>query len=1113
MATPRRVIYHIYSFWRENCLRHVDSQQSLSFSRTATIAAMLCVPLFARPALAQIATTGMISGTVSDPTGSAIAGAKVTITNTATGAALETVSNSTGSFTQVGLTAGQYEVAVSHPGFTIFRETGIALESVGEYAVTAVLKVGAESSAVTVSAGATAVQTTTPEISSIVSAEETEALPLNGRNYQGLGSLMPGVVNNSPVAGLGTGGFNTANALNVNGQGLGGSLYLLDGVWNTSSTNHNQTNIMPNPDSIAEVKVLQNNYDSKYTLMGGGVIMVQTKSGASNFHGGLWEFFRNTALDDRNYFSPTVPPEHQNIFGWQVGGPVFVPRLYPRNNHKTFFYYNQQIIRLESQSVITGASPTAAMRRGVFPSAIKDPNGGTFPNNTIPSNLINPSAVALLNALDPLPNNIVSGVFNNFVNTNPAVTHQNNIELKVDHNLNSKLRLSGEVVYERQLAHDPSASRMESPFNLNWDAYDTRNHMASLQLTQIISPSMTHQITAATSKFDEDHDFAGIHLLSQVPGYSETLPFSSGFLQNYIPLVTLSGGYSEFGASSCCVVPHDKFLVNTLTDDWSWLWGKHFFSAGATMLLGTQRGNFGGSGLLNGQFGFSGNFTGNSVADLLLGDATSFSQSNNDYRKYMTYSIASPYFEDHWRVSRRLTVSAGLRFLFAPWSNVQRGYTASFDPAHFNPANAPTVAPNGQITSTPSYNPANGIILNGENGIPLNLTSAHQTHWAPVIGFALDVFGNGRSALRGGYGVTYFQQPEDGCAQGCINYPLTTSLNLVNPHFPNPTGGAAAPPTAPSISGTDLRNEQAGQVQSWSLSWQQQIGSQWFVMVAGAGNIDRHLPGGPITGNLNINQPGPVPGYDFNPLLNPGNYSNAYFAPYQGYNNISYYTSWGKSSWNALLLSVKHPIGGNLYLTVAYTYSHNLTNMNSVQSVYYPDSSYGNSSLNTPQVLTWSLIFTEPWLRSATGWKRQLLSGWKVSEMTTIQTGSSLTFGLSTSHNGLATRPNAIAPLVYEHHLQQWFDTTTFTQPGPGFFGNAGVGTVLSPGLSNFNMALYKDFRLRERVTLQFRSEFFNALNHPNFGSPNTNFGAGSFGQITSMKNPRIGELVLKLRF
>ena len=1094
-------------------MREVYSRCRSAALHAAILLLALLPAIIPTAALAQVSTTAIINGTVVDPSGSAIAGAKISITNSATGAVSETVSNTSGSFSQVGLTAGQYEITVSHPGFNTFRETGIALESSAVYTVNATLKLGSESAAVTVLASGAAIQTTTAEVSNTVSGEEAEALPLNGRNYQGLGSLMPGVVNTSPVAGLGTGGFNTFNSLNVNGQGLGGSLYLLDGVWNTSSANHNQTNIMPNPDSIAEVKVLQNNYDAKYTLMGSGVIMVQTKSGADNFHGSLWEFFRNTALDDRNYFSPTVPPEHQNIFGWQLGGPLFLPRLYSRDTHKTFFYYNQQFVKLENQSVLNGAAPTAAMRKGIFPSTIKDPSGGTFANNTIPDSRIIPSAVALLNALDPLPNHIVPGVFNNYINTNPAVTDQKNVEVKVDHNLNSKFRLSGEVIYERQRAHDPSAARMGSQFATNWDAYGTRNHLANLQLTHIISPSMTNQLTAATSKFDEDHDFAGIHLLSQVPGYSEILPFSGGYLQDYIPRITFSGGYTEFGASSCCVIPHTKFLVNSLTDDWNWLRGKHFLSAGMTLLLGTERANFGGSGLLNGQFSFSGNFTGNSIADMLLGDATTFSQSNNDYRKFLTYRIVSPYVEDHWKITRRLTISAGVRFLFSPWSNAQRGYTASFDPAHFNPANAPIVAANGQISATPGYNPANGIILNGENGVPLNLSSAHQTHWAPVIGFALDVFGNGRSALRGGYGITYFQQPEDGCAQGCINYPLTTSLNLVNPKFPNPTGGAAAPATAPSISGTDLRNEQAGRIQSYSLSWQQQIASQWFVAVAGAGNIGSHLPGGPITGNLNINQPGSVPGYDFNPLLNSGAYSNAYFAPYPGYNTISYYTSWARSSWNALLVSVKHPLGNNLYLTIAYTYSHNLTTLNSVQNVHNPSSSYGNSTLNTPQLLTWSLIYTEPWLKNSTGWKQALLAGWKLSDMTTIQSGSSLTLGLSTTRNGLATRPNILGPVAYEHKLIQWFDTKPFAQPAPGFFGNAGVGTILSPGLVNFNMALYKDFRLTERFTLQFRSEFFNALNHPNFGSPSTSYGAGGFGQITSMKNPRIGELVMKLRF
>ncbi len=205
-----------------------------------------------------------------------------------------------------------------------------------------------------------------------------------------------------------------------------------------------------------------------------------------------------------------------------------------------------------------------------------------------------------------LPNDIVPGVANNYVNTNPAVTSQNNYEIKLDHNPTSKIRMSGEINFERQIAHDPSAARMGSNFGNNWDAYDTRNHMANVQVTHIISPTMTNQVTVATSKFNEDHDFAGIHLLSQVPGYSEQLPFTNGYLTNYIPHITFSQGWGQFGASSCCVVPHTKFLVDSLTDDWNWLRGKHFFSAGVTILSGTERGNFGSSTLTNGDFSFSG---------------------------------------------------------------------------------------------------------------------------------------------------------------------------------------------------------------------------------------------------------------------------------------------------------------------------------------------------------------------------------------------------------------------------------------------------------------------------------------------------------------------------
>lgn len=1062
--------------------------------------------------LAQVDTTGTIGGTVTDRSGAAIVGAKISIANTQTGTIAETVTNPDGGFSKVGLPSGNYDLTVTSTGFNTFKESGIYLEPAGTYNVNAILTPGDVATTITVAANPSQVQTITSEISSTVSGEEAEALPLNGRNYQQLGSLMPGVINTSPVATMGTGGYNTFNALNVNGAGTGGSLYIIDGVWNLDTIEHNQTTIMPNPDEIAEVKVLQNNYDARYTLMGTGVIVVQTKSGTDTFHGGAWEFLRNTVLDARNFYSPTVPPERRNMFGWNLGGPAFIPHLYRRDNHKTFFYVNQQFVRQAQESVLQGATATAAMRSGIFPSSIKDPNGGVFPNNTIPISRINTSALAFMNALAPLPNNITSA-FDNYINTNPSYTRQDNYTIKADHNLTSNWRLSGEYLYERQVAADPSAARMGSPFDLNWDEYDTRNHVAQLQLTQILSPSMTNQVSFGTSSYDGNHDFAGIHLLSQVPGYSESLPFTGGFLQNYLPVVTFSGGWSEFGASSCCVVPHAKSLENSLTDDWSWLRGKHFLHAGINIVMGRERQWNTGSAVTNGSFAFNGNITGNSIADYLLGDASSFSQSSTAYRKTMTYPIVTPYFEDQWKATRRLTISAGVRWLFMPWANTQAGYSSSFVPALYNPADAPKVAANGTITPTPTYNPGNGMVLNGENGVPLNFNDKHQYYFAPVLGFALDVFGNGRSALRGGYGITYNKAAEDGCAQSCINYPLAQSTSLVNPHFPDVTGGTASVPTAPATSGVDLQNYQAAKVQAYSLSWQQQIGSQWFLSVAGAGDISQHVPG-PVGGpNININTPGPVPGYDFNPLVNTGNYANSYFAPYQGYGNIIYYNSWGKNMWNALEVLVRHPIGSNLYITLAYTWSHNLTNYNVIQSDYNLQGSYGNSSLNTPQVLTYSVIYTEPWLKAAAGWKRAALAGWKVSDMTTIQSGSSLTLGLSTSHNGLATRPNVLGPVAIIGQMNEWFNTKEFAQPAAGFYGNAGVGTILSPGVVNFNMAAYKDFRLRENLNLQFRAEFFNVFNHTNLNGPNTSYGAGGFGQITSAKDPREGEMALKVTF
>jgi len=450
-----------------------------------------------------------------------------------------------------------------------------------------------------------------------------------------------------------------------------------------------------------------------------------------------------------------------------------------------------------------------------------------------------------------------------------------------------------------------------------------------------------------------------------------------------------------------------------------------------------------------------------------------------------------------------------VRLLYMPFPNEQAGFIANFDPSLFNPAAVPIVSQSGILTPTPAYNPANGIIINGKNGVPLNLTNAHNFYVAPTFGFAWDIFGNGRTSLRGGYGITYNRNGGMGaaCSQGCVNYPIVQSTNLINTNFPNPLGGTAAPLTANATSGQVL-DYKVGQIKTFSLSLQRQFGSNWFVSLAGAGDTARNLQV-----SLNINQPGPFGAFDFNPNLNTSAFTSAYYAPYQGLGSINLSEPIGRDNWAALEFGLRHPVGHNLYLTVAYTWSHNLDNTGGFQNAYQTAWAYGNSSLNTPHVFTTSLIYSVPWFAKSGGWKRQVLGGWKLSDMTTVHSGSSLTMGLSLANTGLANRPNLVGPVTYAETMQQWFSTSSFAKPANGFFGDVGNGTIRGPGLIVFNMAAYKDFRLHEGLTLQFRSEFFNALNHTNWNGPNTSLGAGTFGQITSAKDPRTGELALKLRF
>ena len=1068
---------------------------------------------------AQLNTTASISGTVTDESGAVIPDAKVTISNEQTHQSVSTQTNANGTFLEPNLAVGTYDVTISKPGFETYYESGVILHPATVANVTAVLTVGTVGTQVSVQASAVEVQTSTPEISHEVTGTQVSTLPLNGRNYQALAVVIPGVNNTSAGSALSPGGRSTRNVLAINGMDTSTTFYALDGIWNENTGNMAQTTITPNPDSLEEVRVLQNNYSPKYSLMGNSVVLLQTKSGTSEFHGTAWDYLRNDDLNARNFFSTSVPTLKQNIFGYTLGGPLFIPKIYNTKRQKTFFFITEQWVISHAGSVLRAQDPTQDQRNGIFSTLIKDPlTGAPFPKNAqgqyqIPAARLDPNALAFLNALYPLPNNPGGGTLN-YINTAPQITDQRDDEIKIDHNFTDKYRLTGEFLDEHQTLRQNSlnSSNSGSVFPTNYESDLTKNYLAQLQFTSTISPNMVNTASLSTNIYDLDLSLEGIVYKNQIPGFNINLPLSGG-LSNRLPLVQISQGWAPEGIAAARPLFHAADLDNTAADNWSWLHGRHFVEAGIDIVLSTKRQNVATAD--NGQFTFTGQFTGNALADFLLGDAATFTQQSSERRVVVHGPIVSPYVQDRIEVTRKFTFTLGTRVSYMPLPHAAPNFEDIFDPAAYNPAAAPVVNTTGTITPTPNYNPLNGLIRNGINGVPVNFSDQRNWYWAPQAGFAWDIFGDGKTSLRGGYGLTYTRIfTNQDCSFSCAsNPPDVTSINLINASFSNPAGtGTARPASAPSLTSADL-NIQATEVQSYSLSLEHQFARNWIVDVAGAGALARH-----VVGRFNDNQPLPYGNYDFNPLINTGKFFPYLFSPFPGYAAIDTYTTGLNSNWHAMEITVRHPVSQSLFLTAAYTWSHDLAQVASSSTagydVYNYRRFYGNSGLNVPQILTISAIWNIPWLSHAQGWKHALLGGWQYSDITTIRSGMSFTPGLSIANQGIAVRPNVTgAGLSGPHTVAEWFNVSDFTAPPAGYFGNAGSGVILGPGLIDFDMALYKDFHITERNVMQFRGELFNIFNHPNFTAISLNYGTPNFGQLTAAADPRIAEFALRYQF
>jgi hypothetical protein len=1152
------------------------------------MATIFCVALvFTSVGLhAQLSTRGTITGTVTDPTGAVVQGAKVTITDEATKVTAVTQTNGSGGYITPGLTVSSYSVTIAKTGFKTYTVTGIELHPTETVQVNGVLSVGSATETVTVGATSTYVELSTPENSAYISGEDVSSLPMNGRNYSAVAAGLPGVQNLSSGSALTTGGRSTNDSLSINGMATSRSFYAVDGIWNENTGNMTQQSVIPNPDSIEEVRVLQNNFSSQYSLLGSSVIMVQTKSGTGSLHGTVWEFVRNDDLNSKNYFTstpPLIPPYKQNIFGFNVGGPIFIPKVYNTNRQKTFFFWDESYVVVHVPGQNLSQLPIPNQIAGCFTSPIKDPVSGLlFPtvstcNGTsgtfyqIPTNRINTSSQAYLQTLYPAPNYSSTANTNNYVNLKPVTTYQRDDEIKVDHYFTPNYHLLAEYFQEYQKFAQNTVSNGTTPISSETDF--TNNKLAQVSLTQTYTPNMVNTTNIAMNIFLLNLTTVGTVDVSQLPGFSETLFYPNANFSTRTPVVNLGGSLAGQGINGR-PIPHASDLDDTVGDNWSWLKGKHYISAGVTFVFNTKRQQ--SINATNGSFTFNGTSTAqtsaqktatgtcasgavatqctqdDSVADMLLGYIASYSQTSFEPHGDIHDFSWSPYVEDRFQFNKNLTFTLGLRIYHMPLPYGVPNSETNFVPSAFNPALAPTVAEfTGVLTGFPTGTTySNGMLYNSgtSSGLPVNFSNNHIWYFAPDGGFAWDVFGDGKTSLRGGYGESYTRIfTNQDCSFNCdVNPPVFTNEALSNLKFPSTTswnvagaGGSGATVSASALTAMDP-NIGASPVASWSLGVQHQFPANFVAQVAGAGSRIQHL-----VNTWNINQPMPTVvggvSYDFNPLLNsnPANGNkgdnSAYWAPYQGYGAINRVSTqlWGE--WNALELQVRHTVGKGLNVTGSYTYSHDTTNLGSIDP-YDLKRFHGNAeSMNFPHSLSISAIYTLPFfLNSGNMLEKEALGGWSIDVIASFRSGTSLTPGLSETNSGLALRPDQVpgtstnGPKTWKNgSSQQWFNTSAFSCPGSvtgtscgtfaasnyGLYGNAQTGIIRGPGQEVFNTSLYKTFDIMEKVHIEFRAEAFNTFNHTNPGNPNTTLGNSNYGKVTSAVDPRILEFAVRVKF
>ena len=1096
---------------------------------------LLVLSLTAFAAFAQ-SDTASLSGAITDPGAAAVAGAKVTLKNVATQNQRTALSDIQGLYRFSLLIPGNYEITIDSPGMKQFHSAEVVLNVAQAGRLDVQLEVGSNLEIMEVHTQQLLLNAETAAQGTVVGEEKIKSLPLNGRQFLQLALLVPGANAGGRAVQQSQFRQGSMGGLSVSGGRTNNTAFMLDGGINLDP-DYNSLNYNPSIDAIAEFQVQTGLFPAEFGRASGGQVNVITKSGGNAFHGSAFEFLRNNALDARpfNLPVPQLPEYRRNQFGATAGGPV------KRNKVFWFFSYDALRLRQAGAGLTTVTVPTSlqldgnfsATKGGIFdPDTLQNGVRTPFPGNIVPSQRINAQALAAAKAM-PLPNLGTSS----YVNANGLTKQTNdNYSGRVDYLVAPSLNLFGRYSMADEDAIIPAT--VSGRDNVN----NVRPQHFVMGLTKTIKPTLVSELRMSYSRYRQINGLPELNF--NVNGTTTQLP---QFIVSGYPTMGGAGSFTGTTAGGIVQIRDNTYQVY---DNVLWEHGRHAVKFGGEAVQVQYNRYEAPSSLAN--FQFTNGFTTRTAATDGTGDALasfflalsavsnrSLGPSRIDGRQWMY----SGYIQDDFRVLPNLTLNFGLRYELAPPVYDARQQMASID--YSNVPSPQSIFASGK---TAFYKPT--LFVCGQGNTPRGCAHTDYNNFAPRVGIVWSA--NPKTVLRAGAGVYYAASDLNPLFRLAAGLPDNLAQTLTSNNFIpqyrgfDIFGPAVVGPTQIQQAGIDI-NQRTSYSLQWTFTIQRELPRKIVVEAGYMASLGLKLeqnvqPNNSQPGLGAVNPRRPYVALDYAPGTTFPSYVNVQGSSVPvGF--INYLPHSAQSNYHALNMRAEKPFKNGLSWLASYTFSKAITN-----APQFRNAGGANGSENSPAQDAFNLaaerglagydlrhrlvntvVFQLPFGRTQKylryGLASKMLGGWELSGIVSAQSGFPFTInikgdtaGVGAGTGGIFVRPNAVPGVTYQLPASQmstsrYFNTAAFTAPATGAFGNVGRNTVIGPAFSNADAVLSRHFRIKEKADLQFRAEFFNALNHPNFTLVGRILNDPTFGQVLSQADPRELQFGFKFTF